>query len=121
MGSRRSLSIFLAFAVSLLCGFGLIAPAAPVLAADPIVVDSFEAGLPAGYDADGVAVGFNTFQDPNSSVAISTTAASLRRRVVAQHSRERLQRPVRKGWGRTGRPRVALSPGQSPEPGRSGR
>jgi len=75
MASRRSLPIFLVFAVSLLCGFGLIAPAAPVLAADPFVVDDFEAGLPAGHDADGVAVGFNTFQDPNSSVAISTTAA----------------------------------------------
>ena len=74
MASRRSLPIVLVFAVSLLCGFGLIAPAAPVLAADPIVVDNFEAGLPAGHDADGVAVGFNTFQDPNSSVAISTTA-----------------------------------------------
>jgi beta-glucanase (GH16 family) len=75
MASRRSLPIFLVFAVSLLCGFGLIAPAAPVLAATPLVVDDFEAGLPAGHDADGVAVGFNTFQDPNSSVAISTTAA----------------------------------------------
>jgi len=75
MASRRSLPIFLLCAVSLLCGFGLIAPAAPVQAADPLVVDDFEAGLPAGHDADGVPIGFNTFQDPNSSVAISTTAA----------------------------------------------
>ena len=39
------------------------------------VVDDFESGLPAGTDADGVAVGFVTFSDPNSSVAISTTTA----------------------------------------------
>src|SRR3954469_24670476 len=72
MGSRRSLPIFLVFLASWLCGFGLLAPAAPVQAADPIIVDNFETGLPAGHDANGVAVGFNTFQDPNSSVSIST-------------------------------------------------
>jgi beta-glucanase (GH16 family) len=61
------------FAVSLLCGFGLIAPAAPVQAADPIVVDNFETPLRSGSDGT-IAVGFNTFQDPNSSVAITTAA-----------------------------------------------
>ncbi|MCK7481727.1 MAG: hypothetical protein M0C28_34565 [Candidatus Moduliflexus flocculans] len=38
-------------------------------------MDDFEAGLPAGTDPNGVAVGFVTFNDPNSTVAISTTAA----------------------------------------------
>lgn len=41
----------------------------------PVVVDDFESGLPAGVDANGILIGFNTFQDPNSSVSISTTAA----------------------------------------------
>ncbi|MDH3306467.1 MAG: family 16 glycosylhydrolase [Acidimicrobiia bacterium] len=36
------------------------------------VVDDFESGLPSGVDADGVAIGFHTFQDAGSSVAIST-------------------------------------------------
>jgi beta-glucanase (GH16 family) len=46
-----------------------------VLAAALPVVDDFEAGLPAGRDANDIAVGFNTFQDgnPATSVAISTT------------------------------------------------
>jgi beta-glucanase (GH16 family) len=73
MASRRSLPMFLVFAVSLLCGFGLIAPAAPVWAADPIIVDNFETPLRAGLDGT-IKIGFNTFQDPNSSVAISTAA-----------------------------------------------
>jgi Carbohydrate binding domain (family 11) len=47
----------------------------PVLAAELPLVDDFENGLPMGTDANGVAVGFVTFRDPNSSVAISTTAA----------------------------------------------
>ncbi|HEU5100153.1 MAG TPA: family 16 glycosylhydrolase, partial [Roseiflexaceae bacterium] len=75
MSSRRSWLGFIAVFVSLLAGIGPSAPAAPVLAAAPLVVDDFEAGLPAGRDANNVAVGFNTFQDPNSSVAIATTAA----------------------------------------------
>src|ERR1044071_6305444 len=56
----------------------LISPFATVssaLAATLPVVDDFEAGLPTGTDANGVAVGFVTFKDPNSTVAISTTAA----------------------------------------------
>ena len=44
------------------------------LAALP-VIDDFEAGLPAGKDADNIPIGFNTFQDPNSSVTIATTVA----------------------------------------------
>ncbi|MDF1596898.1 MAG: family 16 glycosylhydrolase [Acidimicrobiia bacterium] len=41
---------------------------------DSRVVDNFEGGLPAGSDANGNAVGFFTFQDPASTVTISTTA-----------------------------------------------
>lgn len=47
----------------------------PVLAAELPLIDNFESGLPAGKDANNNAIGFNTFQDPNSSVAISITAA----------------------------------------------
>jgi len=46
----------------------------PVLAAGLPLVDDFESGLPTGTDANAIAVGFVTFNDPNSSVAISTTA-----------------------------------------------
>src|SRR5215213_5649672 len=54
----------------------LVSPfAAPALAAALPIIDDFEAGLPSGTDANGVAVGFVTFKDPNSTVAISTTAA----------------------------------------------
>ena len=48
--------------------------ATAVLAATLPVIDDFEAGLPTGTDANGVGVGFITFNDPNSTVAISTTA-----------------------------------------------
>src|SRR5829696_65182 len=51
------------------------APVVPVLAAALPVIDDFESGLPSGTDADGAAIGFITFNDPNSTVAISTTAA----------------------------------------------
>ena len=51
------------------------ASAVPGLAATLPVIDDFESGLPTGTDADGVGIGFITFQDPNSSVAISTTDA----------------------------------------------
>jgi len=51
------------------------ASAGPALAAALPVIDDFESGLPSGTDANGAAIGFITFQDPNSSVAISTTAA----------------------------------------------
>lgn len=48
--------------------------AAPASAASLPLVDDFESGLPSGTDLNGVAVGFVTFNDPNSTVAISTTA-----------------------------------------------
>ena len=57
----------------------LVSPFAPVvsvLAAALPVIDDFESGLPSGTDADGAAIGFITFNDPNSTVAISTTAAT---------------------------------------------
>ena len=38
------------------------------------LVDDFEAGVPAGQDG-AVPIGFNTFADPNSTAAISTTDA----------------------------------------------
>ena len=44
-----------------------------VLAAALPLVDDFENGLPTGADPNAVAVGFVTFNDPNSTVAISTT------------------------------------------------
>src|SRR5829696_6893531 len=55
----------------LMNAFGTILPAR---AAGIPLVDDFESGLASGADANGVAVGFVTFQDPNSSVAITTTA-----------------------------------------------
>jgi beta-glucanase (GH16 family) len=45
------------------------------LAAALPLVDDFESGLPTGTDANGVGIGFITFNDSNSSVAISTTTA----------------------------------------------
>lgn len=71
MRLQRSLMIFLV--LSLLASAALIAPAAPAQAATLPLVDDFESGLPAGQDANTIPIGFNTFQDPNSSVAISTT------------------------------------------------
>ena len=47
----------------------------PASAAGLPVVDDFEAGLPAGTDPNGVAVGFVVFNDPNSTAAISTITA----------------------------------------------
>ena len=52
----------------------LVSPLAALAAALP-VIDDFEAGLPRGTDPNGVAVGFVTFNDPNSTVSISTTAS----------------------------------------------
>ncbi len=51
------------------------ASAVPALAAALPIIDDFEAGLPTGQDANGIGIGFITFRDPNSTVAISTTAA----------------------------------------------
>jgi hypothetical protein len=38
------------------------------------IIDDFESGLPGGSDGDGVPIGFFTFQDGASSVAISTSS-----------------------------------------------
>ena len=51
------------------------ASAGSAMAATPPVIDDFEAGLPTGVDANNIGIGFITFQDSNSSVAISTSAA----------------------------------------------
>ncbi len=77
MSSRRSWFVFITLFVSLLVSLRLIAPGFPAQAATLPVVDDFEAGLPAGHDANNIAIGFNTFQDSNpaTSVAIATTAA----------------------------------------------
>ncbi|MDH3302314.1 MAG: family 16 glycosylhydrolase [Acidimicrobiia bacterium] len=40
---------------------------------DNPIIDDFESGLPSGVDGDGVPVGFYTFQDAASTVALSTT------------------------------------------------
>jgi beta-glucanase (GH16 family) len=70
---KRTLSLMLILSLFLNI---LVSPfAVPALAAVLPVIDDFEAGLPNGTDANGVAVGFVTFNDPNSTVAISTTAA----------------------------------------------
>lgn len=53
-------------------------PFAPVRAADTeptALIDDFESGLPSGTDSNGIPVGFVTFNDPNSTVAILTTDA----------------------------------------------
>ena len=76
MTSSRPRHVFGSLFVSLALAMGLIAPAAPpALAAALPLIDDFEAGLPAGTDPNGVAVGFNTFEDPNppTTVAIATT------------------------------------------------
>jgi hypothetical protein len=49
--------------------------AAPASSGPLPLVDDFESGLPSGKDPNNVSVGFVTFNDPNSTVAISTTAA----------------------------------------------
>jgi beta-glucanase (GH16 family) len=75
MRSRHLSARFVALA-GLLAVTGPIVPgstARAVAAALPLV-DDFESGLPAGQDANGLAIGFVTFRDPNSAVAISATA-----------------------------------------------
>jgi beta-glucanase (GH16 family) len=70
---RPALSVMLIFSLAINL---LISPfAVPALAATLPVIDDFEAGLPTGTDGNGVGIGFITFRDPNSTVAISTTAA----------------------------------------------
>lgn len=75
MKSRQRI-LSLAVIVSIVVQFAAIPfVTTPAIAATLPVVDDFEAGLPAGTDPNGIAIGFNTFQDPNSSVTIATTAA----------------------------------------------
>ena len=68
-----SMMVILSLLISLLVS--PFASVVPALAAALPVIDDFESGLPSGTDADGSAIGFITFRDPNSTVAISTTAA----------------------------------------------
>ncbi len=70
MRTKHSIFSILLVLSLLLNALGAVVPA---LAAEIPVVDDFETGLPLGTDANGISVGFVTFQDPNSSVAISTT------------------------------------------------
>ncbi|HET9905673.1 MAG TPA: family 16 glycosylhydrolase [Anaerolineales bacterium] len=74
---KKSSGLSMMVILSLLIN-GLVSPfasASPALAATLPVIDDFESGLPSGTDGDGAAIGFITFRDPNSSVAISTTDA----------------------------------------------
>jgi beta-glucanase (GH16 family) len=73
--NRAALSLMVILSLFLSLWASPLASADPALAAGLPLVDDFEAGLPAGQDANGISIGFVTFQDPNSSVAISTTAA----------------------------------------------
>jgi len=72
---HRSLLIVVLLIASIVSQFAMLPSfAAPAAAAALPLVDDFEAGLPAGLDG-AVPIGFNTFADPNSSAAISTTDA----------------------------------------------
>nr|WP_274387473.1 family 16 glycosylhydrolase [Salsipaludibacter albus] len=53
----------------------LVPVAATAQEAPVLVVDDFESGLPSGTDGDGVLIGWNTFQDAASTVAVTTTDA----------------------------------------------
>lgn len=73
--NNRKPSLALMIILSLLLNI-LVLPAAsvvPASAADLPLVDDFENGLWSGMDTHGVAIGFITFNDPNSTAAISTT------------------------------------------------
>ena len=73
---KNNRSVFTLMLISSLFINLLVAPfAAPALAAALPVIDDFENGLPSGTDGDGVSIGFVTFNDPNSTVAISITAS----------------------------------------------
>ena len=74
---KRRLSLTLVVLSSLLLAAGPLRLGTVVRVAAALlpVIDDFESGLPAGQEPNGVAIGFNTFRDPNSTVAISTTAA----------------------------------------------
>ncbi len=68
--------VFSLFLVLSLCLNALAFPFLPTGVATAAVlplVDDFENGLPAGVDPNGIPIGFSTFQDASSSVAIATT------------------------------------------------
>ena len=62
-----ALATVAALALTMMSAVGAVSAEEPVL-----IVDDFESGLPTGTDGDGITIGFNTFQDPDSTVAIST-------------------------------------------------
>lgn len=72
---KPALSVLLVISLCLNILVLPIMPASPALAETLPLIDDFENGLPSGTDANGVALGFITFQDPNSSVSITTTSA----------------------------------------------
>lgn len=69
--ARSRLGTSLLVAATIAASVGASAAAA---VEDPIlVVDDMESGVPNGTDADGVSIGWNTFQDAASTVAVTTT------------------------------------------------
>ena len=58
----------------------LLSPPAGAVEDPILVVDDMESGLPSGTDSDGVAIGWNTFQDsdPGTAVAVSTVVDDQR-------------------------------------------
>jgi beta-glucanase (GH16 family) len=75
MKIRRFLLTLAALILLATAGSVWLGPAGRVTADSLPVIDDFESGLPAGQDGNGIPVGFVTFSDPNSSVAITTTSA----------------------------------------------
>ncbi|MBX0329808.1 family 16 glycosylhydrolase [Oscillochloris sp. ZM17-4] len=73
--ARQPLSVLLLLAAIILSSLGALFAPAMAAAALPLV-DDFESGLPAGADADGNPLGFNTFQDPNPATSISITTTT---------------------------------------------
>jgi beta-glucanase (GH16 family) len=72
--SRKPRFLSLTLATLLSAGALVALPVTPA-AADLPTVDDFESSLPSGTDADGLSLGFSTFQDTlGSTVAIDTTA-----------------------------------------------
>ena len=76
---KITLLILAAFVMSFLPGISALpvrsSRAAALADPVPMIIDDFESGLPAGTDSNGISIGFVTFNDPNSSVAISTITA----------------------------------------------
>jgi len=76
---KIALIMLVTFVMSFLPGVAAIparmSQAATLTDPELVIIDDFEFGLPTGTDANGILIGFITFQDPNSSVAISTTQA----------------------------------------------